>query len=90
MKERSFQNLTERMTQEIMNLEIKIEKELGERLQVQVDSINSVYRYDYILAKSQGGGVIVTNEMYDLTDEVLKALNSEYARDQAKSTEAPK
>ena len=47
--------------------------------------------YDFILCKSSGiDNVLYANEAYDVTDEVVKALNKRYTKSASKKTEEKK
>lgn len=79
----SLQNEQDQITERLYNLEKSIQSELDERIHRHLDSLNAVYGYDYILAKAAGSGVLVANDAFNITDEVLKSLNDEYKAEKA-------
>jgi outer membrane protein len=72
-----------RLASDLYELETSIQKDLNDRIMATVKSINAQFGYDYVLAKSAGGGILIGKESYDLTDEVLNSLNSTYAAELA-------
>lgn len=76
-----LQSSQERITKELIALETSIQKELNERIDAELEKFNEIHGYDYILAKSAGGGVLTTKDQFDVTQPILEALNATYAAD---------
>lgn len=81
--QQELESYEKRLANDLYELESSIQKELNDRIMETVESVNSNYGYDYVLAKSAGGGILIGKESYDLTDEVLNSLNSAYAAELA-------
>ena len=41
---------------------------------------NKTYNADYILGYTKGGGILVANEKYDITQDIITGLNEEYEK----------
>lgn len=67
---------------------LKDQQEFTEKLQSQLDSFITEYNkdkhYDYILSYAQGGSILLANPKLDVTDDVLKAMNEAYQKNQPK------
>jgi outer membrane protein len=72
----------DRISRELIALESSIQSELDERINKELDRVNSKYGFDYILAKASGSGVLLAQEQYDITQEVLDGLNAVYEAEQ--------
>ncbi|NNC83140.1 MAG: OmpH family outer membrane protein [Flavobacteriales bacterium] len=78
-----LQAYQEKLTSDLIKLETEIQEDLNERIMGVVEDINAKYGYDYILAKSAGGGILIGNESYEITQEVIEMLNQRYAEELA-------
>jgi len=45
-----------------------------------VHRINAEYKFDYVLGFTKGGGIILANKTYDITQIVVDGLNKEYKK----------
>lgn len=66
------QNLMNHLTQEEQNLTTQ----LYDSIITQVNRYNKGANYNYILGYTKGGGILYTDKTYDLTDIILKQLNT--------------
>jgi outer membrane protein len=82
-----LQDYQERLANDLMKLEASMQEVLNDNIMGMVDEVNSKYGYDYILAKSSGGGILHGNEAFDITSEILDGLNASYAAEQEASEE---
>lgn len=91
-----------KLQQDLEALQARLSNSLQEEYQKEfqnlTDTIQSFTKsyakekgYDFILCKSSGiDNVLYANEAYDVTDEVVKALNKRYAKSASKKTEEKK
>lgn len=88
-----------KLQQDLQDLQARLSNSLQEEYQKEfqalTDSIQNFTKsyakekgYDFILCKSSGiDNVLYANEAYDVTDEVVKALNKRYSKDAPKKDE---
>ena len=88
-----------KLQQDLQDLQARLSNSLQEEYQKEfqalTDSIQNFTKsyakekgYDFILCKSSGiDNVLYANEAYDVTDEVVKALNKRYKKDAPKKEE---
>lgn len=93
----SEQNRLAKLQQDIEALQARLSNSLQEEYQNKLKSLTDTIQsfmksyakekgYDFILCKSSGiDNVLYGNEAYDITDEVVKALNKRYANDKKKA-----
>lgn len=62
--------------------------ELLNKIHEYLKNYNASDRYDMVIGYSKGGGVLYAKEDLDITQEVLKGLNDEYASTQKKGAKA--
>ncbi|MBO7581717.1 MAG: OmpH family outer membrane protein [Bacteroidaceae bacterium] len=91
-----------KLQQDLQDLQARLSNSLQEEYQKEfqalTDSIQNFTKsyakekgYDFILCKSSGiDNVLYANESYDVTDEVVKALNKRYSKDAPKAKEDKK
>lgn len=93
ISERSAQMIYEKLMEEqqkLIDLQDNYSEELAseeyEMNVILVDSItnfleryNVNHDYDYVLGYSRGGGILLAKDTFDITDEVLSAMNMEYS-----------
>jgi outer membrane protein len=91
-----------KLQQDLQDLQARLSNSLQEEYQKEfqalTDSIQNFTKsyakekgYDFILCKSSGiDNVLYANEAYDVTDEVVKALNKRYSKDAPKEKEEKK
>jgi len=69
----------DKLAKEIMDETEEINKRLQKVLQDKLQEIKKEKGYDFIFSYIQGGPILVADEKYDITAEVLKELNEENA-----------
>lgn len=67
----------DRMAKEIMDETASINKRLQAVLHEKLNGIKEKEGYDFILSYVEGGSILIADEKYDITDQVLKELNAE-------------
>ena len=61
--------------------------ELLNKVHAYLEKYNKDDRYDMVIGYSKGGGVLYAKENLDITKDVIKGLNDEYASTKKKTTE---
>ena len=86
----------QKLQQDLQDLEARLSNSLQEEYQKEFQALTDTIQnftksyakekgYDFILCKSSGiDNVLYANEAYDVTDEVVKALNKRYTKDAPK------
>jgi len=69
----------DRYTQQIAEQEYNMNIQLLDTVNNFLMRFNRAYNYDYILAFRTAGEILVANDSLDISREVLKELNKEYA-----------
>ncbi len=72
----------DQIAQEIMTETAAINKRLHSMLKEKLDVIKKKEGYDFILSYIEGGSLLIADDKYDITDMVLKELNSESSAEQ--------
>lgn len=80
----------DQMAKEIMDETELINKRLKEVLDEKLKAIKEQEGYDFILSYISGGQILLADEKYDITDRVLKELNSQGEIKVASDTTAKK
>ncbi len=78
------QNLVQQRDNSAMELEKKIiglQAKLKSRIDEYLSEVAAEKSYDYVLIKSNGGGILYGNDKLDITDDVVKILNERHAVD---------
>lgn len=88
-----------KVQQDLQDLQTRLSNSLQEEYQKEFQALTDTIQnftksyakekgYDFILCKSSGiDNVLYANEAYDVTDEVVKALNKRYKKDEPKAEE---
>lgn len=91
-----------KLQQDLESLQARLSNSLQEEYQKEFQALTDTIQnftksyakekgYDFILCKSSGiDNVLYANEAYDVTDEVVKALNKRYKKDASKKDEEKK
>jgi outer membrane protein len=74
--QQSLQAREAALTQQLLKEQEDFNKELKSRLDVFLAKYNEDKHFDYILAYSDDGRILYTNKDLDITDEVIKGMNS--------------
>lgn len=77
-KEQELYQLRDRYSQEIMQLEAEMNKQLLDNVSLFLKENNN-FTYDYVLNYTYNGDILLTNPQYDITTYVLDGLNKQYS-----------
>lgn len=81
MKERdNIVALGERYSNDIMALEFQMQLQITDSVINFANRYNKKHNADYILGYTKGGGILVANEKYDITQDIITGLNEEYEK----------
>lgn len=78
-KRQDLEQLDQKLSNELMQKQQEVSKKLLDTITVFLEKYNKKYGYELILSTTVGGNVLYAKEGYDITKEVLKELNAEYA-----------
>lgn len=78
-KEQELQELEAKLTQDIMIENQKLNQQLADSLNNFLQIFNADGRYHVILSNSAKDNVLMANEQYDITNEVVSGLNARYS-----------
>ena len=78
-KEQELQELEAKLTQDIMIENQKLNQQLADSLNNFLQIFNADGRYHVILSNSAKDNVLMANEQYDITNEVVNGLNARYS-----------
>jgi outer membrane protein len=79
-KEQELQELEAKLTQDIMLENQKLNAQLADSLTNFLKVFNADGRYHVILSNTAKDNVLMANEHYDITDEVITGLNARYKK----------
>jgi Skp family chaperone for outer membrane proteins len=57
--------------------QMRLQQQFGERLKAILEMMQEENGYDFILNEGGGGGLLMANDAFDITEDVLKRLNAE-------------
>jgi Skp family chaperone for outer membrane proteins len=57
--------------------QMRLQQQFGERLKAILETMKEENGYDFILNEGGGGGLLMANDAFDITDDVLVRLNAE-------------
>lgn len=83
-KQQDFQQLQQKLSGELMEEQAKTMKSLSDTIWSQIRTYNELHGHYQMILTNQGGSIIYSVPMYDITEEVVKYLNDQY--DPSKST----
>lgn len=83
-KQQDFQQLQQKLSGELMEEQAKTMKSLSDTIWSQIRTYNELHGHYQVILTNQGGSIIYSVPMYDITEEVIKYLNDQY--DPSKST----
>ncbi len=72
--------LGERYSNDIMAMEFQMQQQITDSVINFANRFNKTFNADYILGYTKGGGILVANEKYDVTKDIIKGLNEEYEK----------
>mgnify|MGYP003483894577 CR=1 FL=1 len=79
-KEQELQELEAKLTQDIMLENQTLNQQLSDSLNNFLKEFNADGRYHVILSNTAKDNVLMANEQYDITDEVVNGLNARYKK----------
>ena len=79
-KEQELQELEAKLTQDIMIENQKLNQQLADSLTNFLKDFNADGRYHVILSNTAKDNVLMANEQYDITNEVVNGLNARYKK----------
>ncbi len=77
-KEQDLQQLNNKLTQEIMDLQQKIAEQLRDSITIFLSEFNKNKQFELILSNTANDNILIPNERYNITQEVTDGLNSRY------------
>lgn len=87
-KQEEFQALNQRLSAEVAEHQLKLQKALSDTIFSQVNQYNAeIGKYHMILTNT---GVLVVDKSYDITEEVVKYLNNRYTPATPATSDTPK
>ena len=79
-KEQELQELEAKLTQDIMIENQKLNQHLADSLNNFLKEFNADGRYHVILSNTAKDNVLMANEQYDITNDVVNGLNARYQK----------
>ena len=79
-KEQELQELEAKLTQDIMIENQKLNQQLADSLNNFLKEFNADGRYHVILSNTAKDNVLMANEHYDITNDVVNGLNARYQK----------
>ena len=77
----TLEALSAKYTKTLMDKEMSVNNEMTDSLRNASIRINEAsFQANYIFAVSKGSAILYSNQMYDITNEVIKELNSAYKK----------
>ena len=85
-KQEDLQKLDERMTQEFLTEQQKLNQMLKDSVDSSIAVFNSDRRFHLILSNASGDNVLYYSDGYDITNELIDFMNARYCRQPAATT----
>ncbi|MDD4515952.1 OmpH family outer membrane protein [Massilibacteroides sp.] len=77
-KQQELQNLDERLTQELMLEQQKLNEQLRDTIVAQLKVFNQSKGFQVIFSNTMGDNILLADEAYDITAELIEYLNKNY------------
>ncbi len=77
-KNNQLNELSNKLSNEIAESQMKVSEQLRDSIVNFLEEYNEVHNYEMILSNTVGGNVLHAKEAYNITSEVLEALNKRY------------
>lgn len=77
-KERDLQELNNKLTQEVMEMQQKIAEQLRDSINTYLISYNKEKEFELILSNTANDNLLIAHDRYNITKEVTDALNSRF------------
>lgn len=78
-KRQELQDLDNRLSQELMSEQQKLNEQLRDSIVSQLKIFNKNKNFQVILSNTGGDNILLANDSYDITAELLEYLNKNYA-----------
>lgn len=78
-KEKSLMEMEERLTRKYEEMSVDFSERVNKSLMTFIENYATEHGFDFILASGQGSSVLYGKKQYNLTSEILEALNTEYS-----------
>lgn len=86
-KEQQLRGEQQNLSQGLMEMERQMSSQWLDSAINYLREYNKSKNFQYILGYSKGGGILLANDKFDVTQEVLKGLNERYKKVQTSTTE---
>lgn len=77
-KEQDLQQLNAKLSQELMEVQQKVSEELRDTINAFLKEYNKDKKYEMIISNTASDNILLANEGYDITQEVIEVLNERY------------
>ncbi len=77
-KERDLQELNNKLTQEVMEMQQQIAEQLRDSINTYLISYNKEKNFELILSNTANDNLLIAHDRYNITQEVTDALNSRF------------
>ncbi len=77
-KNQKLNELSNKLGNEISEKQLKVSEQLRDSIVNYLEEYNKTANYEMILSNTLGGNVLFSKKIYNITDEVLAALNRRY------------
>jgi len=81
-KQQQFMQYQRAVEQKMQEEQKKIQEEVLQRMNTYIKEYGRSHSYKYIMGATVTGNLIYADEAYDITDEILEALNKQHNRNQ--------
>lgn len=78
LKQQELYELQEKYTADLAQKEFEMNVILLDSIRNYLNRINKTYEFDYILSYNTAGNILLANDTFDITEQVLDGLNKEY------------
>lgn len=79
-KEQDLQQLNATLSQELMEVQQRISEELRDTINAFLNEYNIDKKYEMIISNTANDNILLANEGYDITDEVIAILNERFGK----------
>lgn len=77
-KEQQIMQMSQKLGSDLANYELEWHSKVLDTVVNFLKRYNKKHEYDFILGYAKGGGILLANDSLEITDEVLKLINTEY------------
>ena len=78
-KRQELQDLDNRLSQELMEEQQKLNEQLRDSIVSQLKVFNQSRGFQVVFSNTAGDNILLANDAYDITTELLEYLNKNYA-----------